>query len=476
MNSKVTPIQKVALKPKLILGIGFFAMYFANQSVPILAIPFYQMTLGVDPFLLGIALTIPMFISTLFGPWVGHLSDNCQSKFGRRRPFIFIAAWLSALTFGLIWMVSPDWTEPVQLLYFTLFSILFYFAVMFLSVPMTCLSYEMTNDHHERTEVMGFTSYFIKLGSLLYQWLFPLAQLAIFSSIFIGIKYVGWGVGIFILGLLGCMPALFSKEKVHDHHASVTAPSLLKSLKTLKHNKPLIILLVLTVLQLCGGAFTASMDYYLLVYYLHDGDVAQGSIWKGILSSAYAIFGLLSIPLISKLSANYGKINTLKFIYWLTACGGILKWFIFTPDTRWLLMIDAMFCTAVWTTMTMLIPSMLADLCDEDELEHNKRREGLFVSVHTWVVNISMAFAVLIAGLFLNLIGFDAMKQGDQTSESITSLRIILSMGTVLFSLLPLLFLRYYRVDAKRSIATRQKLHDRSVQNQLKKIQQEQNI
>lgn len=464
------------IKPKLALGIGFFAMYFANQSVPILAIPFYQMTLGVDPFLLAIALTIPMLMSTLFGPWVGHLSDNCQSKFGRRRPFIFIAAWLSALTFGLIWMVSPAWSEAIQLSYFTVFSILFYFAVMFLSVPMTCLSYEMTDDHHERTEIMGFTSYFIKFGSLLYQWLFPLAQLAVFSSIFIGIKYVGWGVGIFIIGLLGCIPALFSKEKVHHHNASSARTDLLKSLKTLRSNKPLLILLLLTALQLCGGAFTASMDYYLLVYYLHDSDVAQGAIWKGILSSAYAIFGLLSIPLLSKLSVSYGKVNTLKMVYWLTVCGGILKWFIFTPDTRWLIIIDAMFCTAVWTTMTMLIPSMLADLCDEDELEHNKRREGLFVSVHTWVVNISMALAVLIAGLCLNIIGFDAMKQSGQTSESIMSMRLILSVGTVLFGLLPLLFLRYYRVDADKSRVTRQKLDERFEQNQLKKIQQEQNI
>ena len=473
---KIGQANNTLIKPKLALGIGFFAMYFANQSVPILAIPFYQMTLGVDPFLLGLALTIPMIISTLFGPWVGHLSDNYQSKFGRRRPFIFIAAWVSALLFGLIWMVSPDWSEAIQLSYFTLFSILFYFAVMFLSVPMTCLSYEMTNDHHERTEVMGFTSYFIKLGSFFYQWLFPLAQLAIFGSIFIGIKYVGWGVGIFIIGLLGCLPALFSKEKVHDHNTLVMAPSLLKSLKTLRNNKPLLILLALTILQLCGGAFTASIDYYLLVYYMHDGDVAQGSIWKGILSSAYAIFGLLSIPLISKLSANYGKVNTFRFIYWLTACGGVLKWFIFTPDTGWLIVIDAIFCTAVWTTMTMLIPSMLADLCDEDELAHNKRREGLFVSIHTWIVNISMALAVLIAGLSLNIIGFDAMKHSAQTSESIMYMRFILSVGTVLFSLLPLLLLRYYRIDADKSRATRQKLDERFKQNQSKKIQQEQSI
>ena len=115
--------------------------------------------------------------------------------------------------------------------------------------------------------------------------------------------------------------------------------------------------------------------------------------------------------------------------------------------------------------MTMLVPSMLADLCDEDELDQSKRREGLFVSVHTWVVNISMAFAVLIAGLCLNLIGFDAMKQGAQTDDSIFLMRIILSFGTVLFSLIPLLFLRHYTIDAKRCLDTRKRLEKQQEQN-----------
>tara|TARA_B100000809_G_scaffold60903_1_gene57509 strand:+ start:2092 stop:2328 length:237 start_codon:yes stop_codon:yes gene_type:complete len=71
------------------LGIGFFSLFFANQTVPILAIPFYQMILGGDPFLLGVALTIPI-ISAILSPWVGHLSDNFKSKYGRRRPFILL--------------------------------------------------------------------------------------------------------------------------------------------------------------------------------------------------------------------------------------------------------------------------------------------------------------------------------------------------------------------------------------------------
>ena len=108
--------KKVKLKPKLFLGLGFFAMSFANQSVPILAIPFYQMLLGVDPFLLGLSLTVPIILSTILGPWVGHISDRSQSKYGRRRPFILVASWFSCFAFGLIWMVSPNWNESQQLL------------------------------------------------------------------------------------------------------------------------------------------------------------------------------------------------------------------------------------------------------------------------------------------------------------------------------------------------------------------------
>ncbi|MGL1956310.1 MAG: MFS transporter [Colwellia sp.] len=458
-------VQKVDIRNKLALGIGFFAMFFANQSIAVLAIPFYQMILGVDPFLLGLALTIPVIVCTILGPWVGHLSDNFNSAFGRRRPFIFVGSWLSCFTFGAIWMVSPLWSESIQLMYFVVCSLLFNISVVFLSVPLTCLSYEMSDDHHQRTEIMGFTSYFIKIGSLLYQWLFPLSQLAIFGSIFIGIKSISWGVAIFIIGLLGCIPSFFCHEKAPRKQFTASTGiqrkqslGLFRSLATLKNNKALFVLLILTALQLCGGAFTASMDYYLVVYYQHSGDVAEGSIWKGVLSTSYAAFGLLTIPLIAKLSATYGKVNALKTIYLITAFGGVLKWFIFTPDVRWLLILDAAFCTAIWTAMTMLIPSMLADLCDEDEVLHQQRREGLFVSLHTWVVNFSMAAALLFSGLTLNIIGFNAANHMDQTNESLLSMRLILSVGTVLFSLLPLYFIRFYHIDAKKCLETKHKL------------------
>ncbi len=200
------------------------------------------------------------------------------------------------------------------------------------------------------------------------------------------------------------------------------------------------------------------MDYYLIVYYLNEGNIVEGSIWKGVLSTSYAIAGIISIALITHLSPAYGKINTLKFIYFLNAFGGIMKWFIFTPGSYWLLVFDAVFCAAIWAAMSMLIPSMLADLCDEDELMHKERREGLFASLHTWVVNFSMAIAFLLSGISLTLIGFDAANEELQTSDSILLMRVILSFGTFIFSLIPLWFLKDYKIDENICLATRQQL------------------
>lgn len=442
---------RVSGTQKLALGAGFFAMFFAQQSVSVLAIPFYQMTLGVDPFLLGLALTLPLLLGTLLGPWVGHLSDHHQSRFGRRRPFILVASWACCLFFGLIWMVPTGWGELAHLLYFVVFSLLFYVAATFMSVPMTCLSYEMSPDYHQRTEIMGFTTYFLKLGSLLYQWLFPLAQLAIFSSVFVGIRYVGWGVALFIFGLLGTLAACYSKEIVHRSAVTFPPVTLRQSLKTLKSNKGLRVLLLLTVLQMAGGAFTASMDYYLLVYFIADGDIAQGAIFKGWLSMAYAAFGFLTVPLIYALSSRVGKIKAMQLIYAVTLVGGACKWFIFTPEGYGWIWLDALLCTAAWTAMTMLIPSMMADLCDEDELKHGQRREGVFVAIHSWVTSLSAALALLVAGLSLNLIGFDAQQAAAQNPDSIFAMRVILALGTMLFALCSLLIVRGYHLDAQGS-------------------------
>ena len=435
--------QPVTASQKWSLGAGFFATSFVSQSLAVLAVPFYQMTLGVDPFLLSIALIVPALLASLLNPWVGQLSDHWVSRWGRRRPFILLAAWLCALCYGLVWMVPENWSANAQLVYFAATSLLLYCAFVLLNVPMTCLSFEISNEPQARLALMGFTTYFVKLGTLLYQWLFPLAQLALFSSVFLGIKVVGWVVAVLVIGGLGMLPALFCRERQFVKQTR-TPLRLADSWRLIRADKSFAVILLICVLQLAGGAFSASMDYYLLVYFVHAGDLVQGSLDKGWLSTAYTVLGMLAIPLLIKGAGRWGKERVLQWVFLLTLVAGLAKWYVFVPDIGAWLMLDALFGTVVWSAMACLIPAMIADISDRHFQQSGHAAEGRYVAVYMLVVNVSAALAVLAAGLSLNLTGFDAILGSQQSPASLTNMRLVLSLGTAAFSLLAWYLVRYH--------------------------------
>jgi len=446
IDEKNKTSNKPTLTNKLALGAGFFSLFFLEKASESLATPFYQMTLGVDPFLFSIALTLPILFSAFLGPWVGQISDTFTSKYGRRRPFILISAWLSALFFGIMWMVPEHWSTDSQLLYLFLTSLLFYTASIFYIVPLTSLSYEITHDVNDRIKVMEINSYFIKLASLSSWWLFPLATLSLFSSIFVGIKVVGWFIAIFVFGIIGTLPAVFVKEDAVEKKKTIANKfSLLENIKAIINVPLMRLVFILVFIQAGLAAYAAKMDYYVLVYYMFDGNISEGAVWKAVLSMGYAVIAAIYIPIVSWLSRTLGKLTALKYIFALTAVGGIGKWFIYTPGVKWLLLLDPIFCSAIWTTMTIILPAIVAEASDQDKQNTEVCRAGGFAALHHWVFALSLMFALLVSGMSLNVIGFDANLGSSQPQNALISMKVILSLGTIIPSIVAWFVLSRYQ-------------------------------
>jgi GPH family glycoside/pentoside/hexuronide:cation symporter len=68
--------------------------------------------------------------------------------------------------------------------------------------------------------------------------------------------------------------------------------------------------------------------------------------------------------------------------------------------------------------------SMIADVCDLDELESHERREGMFGSIYWWVVKLGMAMALAAGGFLLNATGFDVALGGSQSVQTIFLMRV----------------------------------------------------
>ncbi|MGE4490799.1 MAG: MFS transporter, partial [Kiritimatiellales bacterium] len=252
----------VGFGEKMALGVGWFPGVLGWQLLKALSVAVYQMVLKVNPVLLGAAMVVPSIWDAFTDPMMGNISDNFHSRWGRRRPFIVLGALLMGVSFGFVWMVPEGWSDLAKIGYLIVTSVIFCTCSTIYMVPLQSLMLEMTPDYDERTRVAAFTSFFNKVSDFIYQWIFPLSQLAVFGSVLMGVRVVGWGVGIFIFMGLGVIPGLLVKERYYKKAEKQEKVRFSAAVAAVFSNRGFMVLIALTILMILAGMFASSLDYY----------------------------------------------------------------------------------------------------------------------------------------------------------------------------------------------------------------------
>lgn len=416
------------------IAAGALALFFANQSVQVLAIPFYQMTLSVNPLWLAFAMALPLLLGSLTaGPLARWCSQQRSTK--ALHQLIALSSLLLGGSFALMWLVPPAWTSGSQLAYFSLCCLLYFGALPLLSVPFTALLLEQAAP--AQTRAFAIVSAVHKLGSLGYQWLVPLCQLSYFSSFFSGIRQVGVAVALLLIS----WPAWwFTRQAVQPRHHTLsdTQPTAsAASLRAIALQPAMWRLLCCGALQLCGCAAVAGYDFYLLVYSQFNGDLAAGSTQKAWLSSMYAIAGLAWVPVLNACQQRVGALATLSAAYAINALGGIAKWWWFAPMAGNWVLLDALCCSVAWSAVVMLLPPLLHQAAKP--MAADGSHSAQIGALHHWLVGASAALALILSGLGLNLLAFD--RTASSLASTLDVLRGLLSGGTTLCAVLGLLLL-----------------------------------
>jgi GPH family glycoside/pentoside/hexuronide:cation symporter len=453
------PEDRVALGEKTALGAGYLPAFLGNAAIQSLAIPFYQMTLHMDPAKLTTVLALPRLWDAVTDPVAGYVSDNLHTKWGRRRPMIFIGAILQAFFFGLIWMAPVGWSDNWKAAYLLGALLLFYTCYAIFSVPLYALTYEMTPDYKERTRVTAFAGFFNKVGEIGYCFLFPLAGLAIFGGVVNGMHVVGWGTGLVFMGLCGIIPALFVKERYYNKVSRKQEKvKFLSSFKASMQSRAFMVLVGLTICQVVAGMFASSTDYYLIVYYMFDGDIVLGSQWKAYLSVGYAVVGIASIYPVNWMANRYGKRRTLSVIFAMVLFGALGQ----------VVLLHSRQCVED----TFRPPHLRPDLDGPeraDALDARRRlRRGRAAQraaprgyagrdLHVDTED-GLSASVLGMGIALEISGFDAALGGAQTADSILTLRLFLAISTAVWAGAAIVLLFFYPITQKRAYEIRDSL------------------
>ncbi|GAA6185763.1 MFS transporter [Aliiglaciecola sp. NS0011-25] len=425
--------DKIPLLRKFIYGLGALVNNLLGAAIGGMVIVL-NLGLAMNPALVGLVSALPRLTDALTDPLMGYISDNTKTKWGRRRPYIFCGAIAAGIIYALIWQLPREQSEMFYFWFFLIGSLFFYLAYTVFATPYIALGYELTPDYHERTRLMAVQNFMGQMAYLMAPWfLWFMQNDKLFDDMIQGAGWLAIIIGSFTI-FVGILPAIFLKEPnlaILDKPAQTDTEILSPGIKgffqgfgeALK-NKPFLCLCGATFLVFNGFMMVSSFQFYVIIYYVFAGDTNLGSEYAGWAGTLSAVSTFCVIFITAKLSTLYGKRKAFFIAIGFSIVGYGLKWFCYTPENPWLILIPVPFISFGLGGLFTLMGSMIADVCDFDELKTFARREGMFGSIYWWVVKLGMAVALAAGGFILIATGFDVELGGEQSHTTITLMRL----------------------------------------------------
>ncbi|MFT5216329.1 MAG: GPH family glycoside/pentoside/hexuronide:cation symporter [Glaciecola sp.] len=497
LNQKTGSREKVPIGQKMAFGAGHLVLNLLPGSLAIFM--FFLLTaFGMDPFLAGLLGGLPRIFDALTDPIMGFVSDNTDSRWGRRRPYIFVGAILSGILFVILWQLDPENTQNYNFWYFLILSMVFLIGNTMFATPLIGLGYEMTSNYNERTRLMASSQIMGQIAWMIVPWFWVIiaspdmlpigaeeinriaelglsdeeTQKATLQALQAnGVRKLSIIVGAICI-VLGVLPALFCKgidAANMENRKKITLKKILSNVKDLikgivqvSKSKPFVKLCGATFLVFNGFQLVASFSFFIIVFYMFSGDYEAAGNWPAWFSTVTAIVtAFLVIPIISRIANKWGKREAFIISTATSIIGYILKWWAFDPDNPLLLFLPVPFMAFGLGGLFTLMMSMTADVCDLDELKNGMpRKEGTFGAIYWWMVKLGQALALVLGGLVLKLVGFD-QNEIVQNAETMTQLRIADIVIPVVTASLAIWVMWKYSLDETRAREIKEELVER---------------
>jgi len=466
----------VPFSQKVAFGFGMLANQMFPAALSIFMVVLVE-DLGFSPLLWGILYFLPRVFDSITDPIMGFISDNTRSKWGRRRHYVFLGAIILGISYIFMWQLHPENGLTYNFIYFLCWSLVFYLGLTIFSVPYVAMGYEMSPDFHERTNIMAVAQWIGQWAWVIAPWFWViLYDPNWFVDGAAGCRQLSIWVGIVCM-FLGLIPAIFIKSNSTLEDSSLSPLSMRNISSSLMdifigfkeafNNLPFRKLCIATFLIFNSFQTIAAFSFFIIVYYMFEGDPGAAGFWPtlhGCLGALATTF--IVIPIITKISKIIGKKQTFLISQGISIIGYILFWFLFVPGKPYLFLFALPFFAFGIGGLFTLMMSMTADVCDLDELNTGKRREGIFGAIYWWMVKFGSAFAGLLSGLIFSLVGFTPGAES-QPEGAVTGIRIFYSALPILGTLFAMYVMRNYDLSEEKAQEIREQLEERKGKDQM---------
>ncbi|BAO75020.1 MFS transporter [Winogradskyella sp. PG-2] len=466
---KTAKRDKVPFGQKVAFGIGMLANQMFPAALGIFMVVLVQ-DLGFPGWMWGVIYLFPRLFDFVTDPIMGYISDNTKSRWGRRKPYVILGGIILFISFIAMWQLYKDAGVDYNFTYFMIWSIIFYLGITIYSVPYVAMGYEMSEDFHERTDIMATAQWIGQWAWVIAPWFWVIMyDPDWFESAEVATRTLAIWVGAFS-AICAIIPGIFIKSKstLNENYSPLKLKYIGASLKEIGSGfksafkiKPFRQLCIATFLVYNAFMTIASFSFFIIVYHLFDGDAGAAGIWPTLFGCLGALgTTFMVIPIVTKMSKSMGKKKAFLVSQTISIFGYLMLWFLFVPGKPYLFIIALPFFSFGIGSLFVIMMSMTADVIDLDELTSGLRREGTFGAIYWFVVKFGFAIAGGLSGVILSTVGFDSGATV-QPEGAIDGLRLSFSGIPIIGTVIAMLVMRSYEVTEESAGKVRVELDAR---------------
>ncbi|SNY99576.1 MFS transporter [Flagellimonas pacifica] len=440
--------QKIGIQEKIGYGLGDFASSMFWKLFSMFLMIYYTDVFGLTPASVGLMFLLTRIWDSINDPLMGIICDRTNTKHGKFRPYLkWMAIPFAAI--GILTFLAPDLGDIGKLIYAYITYTLMMMVYTGVNVPYSSLLGVMSSDSKERNSLATFRFIGAFAGGI-----FVTSTAAYFIGIF---KETGaneaqgylYTVSIYAIlaAILFFVTFKWTKERVEPTKKEQS--SLKDDLKDLSKNVAWFIMIGAGISTLIFNSLRDGSMMYYFKYIVKDQDISGfGNVGWEKLAATYMTMWLVSnivgVLLSTPMANKIGKKQTFIIAMILAAVMSIMLFWV-NPD-QVLLLYGLNVLIGIAAGMVLpLIWSMYADIADFSEWKNGRRATGLIFSSSSMSQKMGWTLGGAIAGWILAAYGFEA--NADQTSDSITGIKLMLTIFPAIGALASAVFMFFYKLD-----------------------------
>ena len=399
-------------------------------------------TLGIAAFTAGAIIFAARMYDLVTDPLMGYISDRTHSRWGRRRPYLFLGAFVCFIAFVALFNVPDIETEFAMALYTGFLLILFTTAYTIFNVPYLAMPAEMTDSYNERTSMMGYRVVF-----------FTTANLGLFLGGGMLIKTYGSEQGYSLMGwvlgsvLLAAMLISFFATRSAPQYARTEDIefSVREQIAMVVDNKPFMIFLGVKLCQLIAQASSQAALLFFGIYVLQRSEdllLAFGTY--------FTVSTLITIPLWTWAGKRFSKkpvYMTAALLYAVVMASWLLS---DAAEAQWIINARIFGIGVAVTGILVMGFSILPDTMEYDRRRTGLNREGIYAGLYSTMEKAASGFGPLLFGAYLGAMGYVSTRGGEtvaQPDAAVTGIYIGLGVFPAVAALLSAFLLIFYTLD-----------------------------